>query len=103
MFEIGDKVWYRGSAGYAQPEAAIITGYGNGNESYFASLVVAREDEYGQTTVWGITAQFESRACHLCGAATDAPGCPLCPDCAEEQREREKDAKLEQEQRRRPR
>lgn len=101
MFEIGDLVWYRGSAGYGKPEAAVITGYGA--QSYFASLVVAREGEYGQTTVWGITSQFESRTCHLCGAATNAPGCPLCPKCIKEQEEQEQDARDEAEQRRRPR
>lgn len=33
--------------------------------------------------------------CHLCGAATAEPGCPLCPGCAEEQQERERDARDE--------
>lgn len=100
MFEIDDLVWYRGSAGYAKPEAAIISGYGA--QGHFASLARPRNGEYRQQTIWGLFSQFTSRACHLCGEPTAEPGCPLCPACAEEQEKRERDARTEAEQRRRP-
>ncbi len=43
-----------------------------------------------------------SRQCHLCGEPTAEPGNPLCPACAEEEQERERDARGEKEQKRRP-
>ncbi len=98
MFEIGDLVWYRGNWGMAGPVPALIVGHG-----VLGSLaILICRCRCPNAQVWGNLHQFESRACHLCGEPTAEPGCPLCPDCIEGQRERERDARAEAEQRRRP-
>ena len=40
--------------------------------------------------------------CYLCRASIPKDGCPLCPECELDQREKEADYREEQEQKRRP-
>lgn len=101
MFEIGDKVWYRGAWGSQPPVAAVITGSSRKHGATAFDCQVT--GQYRGS--WGYLHQFESRACHLCGEPTAEPGCPLCTVCSkefEELEKRDQDARDEREQRRRP-
>lgn len=97
-FEVGDLVWYR-NFGHADPPApAIIT---SRRVQECVTFTCRREGINFDS--WGDIYQFSSRACHLCGAAVDAPGYPLCPGCIEAEAEEGRDTRAETEQRRRPR
>lgn len=102
MFEIGDEVWYRGPGRHDTPPIpAVITGYRR--RRYFATDILTCRCEGALFDSQGRLYNFESRECTLCGEPTDVPGCPLCPNCIEEQREQEQGLRAEMEQKRRPR
>jgi len=101
MFKIGDMVWYRKPNCHSAFVPAVITGYRR--RGFFATDILTCRCEGALFDSQGRLYQFESRACHICGAAVARPGNPLCPDCIGEQAELERDARAEKEQRRRPR